>query len=347
MFEDEFASVTGGYCAVVSSGTAALKVALKSLQLEKNRKKIIIQPFNFIAMAEVVYDMSLSIVWSKSDASLSMDPNWLESYLKENINEVGAVCVTSMLGSVPDLINLKKICDKHGIPLLLDACESFGARLLEKDLSYYATVACYSFDFGKTITAGEGGAIISSDSKIISYCRSYRDHGHALLPNLPRNLDSASCVGFNYRITELQAAILRVQLKKLPIILERYKERYSLLKSKLLSGGFPSDSIRRTIDESIELGDNLFLCNLDSNLNNRIINLLVENNHGIKNVPNALNWHDAYFWLHLDGGIRQDPNVIENHELLSKSVSINIDITRSIADYDKLASLICNLIFLE
>lgn len=97
MFEDEFASVTGGYCAVVSSGTAALKVALKSLQLEKNRKKIIIQPFNFIAMAEVVYDMSLSIVWSKSDASLSMDPNWLESYLKENINEVGAVCVTSML----------------------------------------------------------------------------------------------------------------------------------------------------------------------------------------------------------------------------------------------------------
>ena len=82
-----------------------------------------------------------------------------------------------------------------------------------------------SFDFGKNITTGEGdGCILTNDKKIFKYCNEYHDHGHELNPKFSRGMDTVSNPGFNYRMTELQAAVGIAQLKKLNFILNENKK---------------------------------------------------------------------------------------------------------------------------
>ena len=77
-----------------------------------------------------------------------------------------------------------------------------------------AEAGIFSLDYGKFITTGEGGLILTNDKKIIKYCREYHDHGHENNPKLPRGRDTKNIFGFNYRMTEMQGAIGKVQLKR-------------------------------------------------------------------------------------------------------------------------------------
>lgn len=335
LFESEFAQYLNvPHVALVSSGTAALKCALSSLSLDTS-KKIVVQPYNFIALAEVLYDSNIDMIWAKMDANLSICPKWLSEFLSLHYENISAICVTSMLGSVPDLIELKRICDSYNLPLILDSCESLGATLDGKDLSFYATVACYSFDFGKTITSGEGGAVVSCSESIVKYVKSFRDHGHAFLDDVPRNLDVAFFPGFNYRITELQAAILRVQLKKLPLIVSLYEERFQAFYNSCESNYLKS-CLRADVSNSVSLKDNIFLIFNDSRSVSDGLDFLSSGGFSIKNVPNALHWHDAFYWDHICPGISSNTNVINSHSVLSNSIAINIDITKPVHYYTQL-----------
>ena len=91
----------------------------------------------------------------------------------------------------------------------------------------------FSLDFGKIITTGEGGLILTNDRKIFDYCKQYHDHGHLNVPTLSRGNDRAKIHGFNYRVTELQGAIGKVQLKKLKTLLSDNKKKYNILKKIL------------------------------------------------------------------------------------------------------------------
>ena len=102
-----------------------------------------------------------------------------------------------------------------------------GAKYKGKYLACVGKVGVVSFDYGKTITTGEGGMIFTNNKKIYKYCMEYHDHGHELNPKLPRGMDTKSITGFNYRMTELQAAIGKVQLKKLNYIIKENKKRYN------------------------------------------------------------------------------------------------------------------------
>jgi 8-amino-3,8-dideoxy-alpha-D-manno-octulosonate transaminase len=248
-----------------------------------------------------------------------------------------------MLGSLPNLERIQKICDRHQIPMILDACESLGATYDNQDPALFADVACYSFDFGKTITAGEGGAVVSLNQAVIDFAKSYRDHGHSFVPNLPRNLDSASFPGFNYRITELQAAILRAQLKKLPLILSLYSERWIAFVSNLRLEA-RDNYLRVENDYCEDLHDVIFLTNLSATLKNEIIGQVNELEIGIKNVPNALRWHSAFFWQHIHPEVAAEHSVKLAQARLADSIAINIDITAPIDTYEALGKIINKLL---
>ena len=98
--------------------------------------------------------------------------------------------------------------------VLEDNCESMGAKYRNKFLGTVGDAGIISYDFGKTITCGEGGMILTNNKKIDKYSREYHDHGHELNPKYPRGMDTVTIVGFNYRMNEFSAAIALAQCER-------------------------------------------------------------------------------------------------------------------------------------
>ena len=160
-----------------------------------------------------------------------------DDLLKKITNRTKAVIPVHMLGFSSDISRIEKICKQKKIKLVEDNCESIGAKYKNKFLGNFGDLGIMSFDFGKNITTGEGGCILTNNKKIYEYCKQYHDHGHELNPKFSRGMDTVSNPGFNYRMTELQGAVGIAQLKKLKLILSKNKKRYDLL-SKTLSKKF-------------------------------------------------------------------------------------------------------------
>ena len=134
-----------------------------------------------------------------------------------------------------------------------------GAKLNNKFLCAIGDIGVVSFDFSKSITCGEGGMIYTNNSKFFKFIKEYHDHGHENNPKLARGMDTRSIYGFNYRMTEMQAVIGKVQLSKIDKILKMQKERYhslsSTIGSKIKMREIPNNS-KITYDTFIFFEDN-------------------------------------------------------------------------------------------
>ena len=112
-----------------------------------------------------------------------------------------------MLGVGADLNKIFKIAKKFNLKVLEDNCEAVGGKYKNKYLGGVGHIGVFSFDFSKTITTGEGGAIITNNKLLDKYCREYHDHGHQNNIRYPRGQDTVRLQGFNYRMTEMQAVV--------------------------------------------------------------------------------------------------------------------------------------------
>ena len=207
------------YTQVVSSGTAALKISLKALGV-KQGDEVITQAFNFIATIEAILDVGAKPILVNVDKNLHMD---FQEVKKKISKKTKVIIPVHMLGQPCDMKKLKKIIDNKKIKILEDNCEAIGSKIFNKYAGTIGDIGVFSFDFGKIITTGEGGAILTNNFSYFRYCREYHDHGHENNIKFPRGRDTKSIPGFNYRLTELQAAIGNVQLNKLNIILRNNK----------------------------------------------------------------------------------------------------------------------------
>jgi Predicted pyridoxal phosphate-dependent enzyme apparently involved in regulation of cell wall biogenesis len=205
----------------VSSGTAAIKCTLAAYGI-KEGDEVITQSFNFIATLEAIHDIGATPVVIGIDDSLNMCPDLLE---KNITNKTKAIMPVHMLGVPAEMKKIIEIADLHNIPVIEDACEAVGAKYDNKFVGTLCDYGIFSFDFGKNITTGEGGAILSKNANLDKLVREYHDHGHQNIENLPRGLDLASRPGFNYRMGEMNAVVGKEQLKKLDFILEENKKR--------------------------------------------------------------------------------------------------------------------------
>ena len=229
-FEKKISEAFGSkYVQCVSSGTAAIKIALKSLGV-KHGDEVITQSFNFIATIEAILDCGAKPIITGINNDLNMSANELSKLITKKTK---AVILVHMLGYSAELDKIQKVCRKRKIPLVEDNCEAMGATYKGKKLGTQSDIGIFSFDFGKTITTGEGGCLLTNNKKKYLYFKRYHDHGHKLMRNLPRGVDDADMPGFNYRMTELQAAVGLAQLPKLNYILRESKKRFSVIENKL------------------------------------------------------------------------------------------------------------------
>ena len=155
----------------------------------------------------------------------------------------------SPCGSMADLSALKAICSKHNVLLLEDACQAIGGTYEGKPLGSYGDLGCFSFDFVKTITCGEGGAMITNNETYYKNSDHYSDHGHDHFGN-DRGAESHPFLGYNYRISELNAAVGCAQVQRLDEFIAIQKENYTSLREALT--GIDGVTFRRVPEGGVE-----------------------------------------------------------------------------------------------
>ena len=218
-----------GYAQLTSSGTAALTTAMAALGIGYG-DEVIMPTFTFVASFEAVISVGAIPVLVDIDETLTLNPEAVRAAITP---QTRCVMPVHMCGSMADLDALKQICEEHDLVLLEDACQSIGATYKGKKLGTIGHAGTFSFDFVKTITCGEGGVVMTSDKDVYTKCDGYTDHGHDHLGS-DRGAELHPFVGYNYRISELHAAVGLAQIRKLPTFLEIQKKNQTALKAILL-----------------------------------------------------------------------------------------------------------------
>ena len=230
-FEKEFAKYCGvKHALAVSSGTAALRVALAALGVAPG-DEVITQGFTFVATWETILDAGAIPVFAEIDDTLCLDPEDLPNKISPRTK---AIMPVHMCGAHARISEIVGVAGKHNIPVIEDTAQSCGGKLKGKSLGSFGTMGTFSFDSVKTMTTGEGGMVITDDNGLYINASEYHDHGHDHDPNVGRGLERRRFVGFNYRMMELQGALGLAQLRKLDtVILPRQKENKDRIKEAL------------------------------------------------------------------------------------------------------------------
>ena len=234
------------YAQLTSSGTAALTTAMSALGIGAG-DEVIMPTFTFVASFEAVLSVGAIPVLVDIDESLTLHPEAVRNAITPRTK---CVMPVHMCGSMADLDALQSICNDHGLILLEDACQSIGGSYKGKALGTIGHAGTFSFDFVKTITCGEGGVVMTNDENIFSKSDGYTDHGHDH-KGVDRGAEFHPFVGYNYRISELHAAVGLAQIRKLDKILEVQRKNNQQLRTYLAS--IPEISFRLVPDPA---GDN-------------------------------------------------------------------------------------------
>ena len=216
------------YVHAVSSGTAALTVALASAGVGAG-DEVIMPTFTFVASFESILALGAVPILVDIDDTLTLKPEAVEKAITPKTKVVMPV---HMCGSMANLDALKAICNKHGLLLLEDACQAIGGTYNGKPLGSIGDLGCFSFDYVKTITCGEGGAMITNNQDYYENAHKYSDHGHDHMGN-NRGAEEHPFLGYNFRISEMNAAVGVAQLARLDEFLVIQKRNYTILREAL------------------------------------------------------------------------------------------------------------------
>jgi 8-amino-3,8-dideoxy-alpha-D-manno-octulosonate transaminase len=226
---------------LVSSGTAALTTALAALGIGSG-DEVIMPSFTFVASFEAVLSVGAIPVLVDIDESLTLKP---EAVLKAISPKTKALMPVHMCGAMADLDALQKICRDHQLLLLEDACQSIGATYKGKFLGTIGDAGAFSFDFVKTVTCAEGGAIVTNRNDIYIHSDGYSDHGHDHKGS-DRGADLHPFLGYNFRISELHAAVGLAQFRRLDSFLAIQRRNHANFRKFLAE--IPKISFRHIYD---------------------------------------------------------------------------------------------------
>lgn len=218
------------YAHACSSGTAALSTALAACGIGAG-DEVIVPPFTFVATIEAVLHAGAVPVFADVDATLGLDPESVAARMSERTK---AILVVHMCGAMARIEELARLGEGRGVMLIEDVAQSIGATFHGRSLGTFGAAGCFSFDYVKTITCGEGGAVLTDDARIHRHACAYADHGHDHL-GADRGADGHEILGTNFRISELHAAVGLAQLGKLDTIIDTQRRHKAQLAQALSS----------------------------------------------------------------------------------------------------------------
>lgn len=224
-FENEVKKLLGAkYAHAVSSGSTAVACAMAAASIGAG-DEVIVPPFTFIASVEAVLFAGALPVFAEIDETLCLSAKGIKAAITPKTK---AVLLVHMCGGMAQMDEILKVCKENNLTLIEDAGQAFAASYKGTSVGLMGKTGCYSFDFFKIATCGEGGVMVTNDEQCYKNADCYSDHGHSHVGN-NRGMEPHPLLGFNYRISELSAAIGLAQTRKVPFILEKNREHKKIL----------------------------------------------------------------------------------------------------------------------
>ena len=247
------AEYTGvNYAVAVANGTAALHCACIAAGIQPG-DEVITTPITFAASANcILYCGAKPVFADINPETYNIDPQ----SIRENItNKTKAVIAVDFTGQAVQIKEIQEICNQYGLIFIEDAAHSIGTQYKGKRIGSLADMTCFSFHPVKTVTSGEGGAVLTNNKQL--YDKIILAHTHGITKNINQMEEKSPegswyyeeiCLGFNYRITDFQAALLISQLKKLARFIERRKKIVRIYNEAFAN--IPEILIQKEIPES-------------------------------------------------------------------------------------------------
>jgi len=246
--EKDFTNHVGSkHALAVNSGTSALLTALWALGIGPG-DKVIVPGYTFIAsITSIVFARAIPVL-AEVDKTLTLDP---EDVRKKITPRTKAIMLVHMLGNPGHLDEITKIANENDLILIEDCAQACGASFHGKSVGTFGKMGAFSLNVYKTISAGDGGIVITDDNELYKRAFAIHDQGH--LP-LRQGVEQGkrTVLGLNFRMNELTAAVAGAQLKKLPYILNKLHESKKRLKNQLSEA--ESIEFREILDENGDVG---------------------------------------------------------------------------------------------
>lgn len=277
---------------LLSSGTAAVSLALASAGIGAG-DEVIMPCFTFVASFEAIIMLGATPIIVDIDDTLTLDI----AAVKEAITpKTKAIMPVHMCGSMADLAALKAICSQHSLILIEDACQAIGGTYKGQALGTVGDLGCFSFDFVKTVTCGEGGVMITNSKSYYKNADHFSDHGHDHNGS-DRGAETHPFLGYNFRISELNAAVGLAQFRRLDDFIAIQKKHYTIIRDEL-------SKIKRLTFRSVPDGGeesyaflNFFLEDLDTA--RKVSSAFKSNGIDVCFHYYDNNWHYIRKWEHL------------------------------------------------
>ena len=292
LFEKEFAAHLGvPHAVAVSSGTGALHTALSALGAGPGQE-IIVPAYMWVAVAAAVVNHGAIPVVADIDDTFGIDPKKLADRFSPRTRGIIAV---HMSGAPIDIVSIAQIARQQELFLLEDCAQANGASIQGQKAGTFGDMAIFSFQMNKNMTAGEGGCVITRDVRLYRRAVACHDLGYARDDDGRLIFDDPDlCVwGRGYRLDELRGAVLRVQLKKLPVIIERMRKSKYRIRQAIEK--LPGIKLRRIVDPAGDTGAFLITtyesAEVAKNVNEALrAEGIVTYPQGISNVRMAADW---------------------------------------------------------
>lgn len=323
-FEKAFAKHFGvKYAHAVSSGSAALKLSLQALGVGPG-DEVITQSHTFIATVEAIVECGATPVIVDVDKSLNMSPMELK---KAITNKTKGVIPVHMSGVPCAMKYINKAIEESGnnIKILEDNAQSPGATYRGRYTGTIGDVGIFSFDFGKMLTCGEGGMVITNNEQIYKTVSGLSDHGHRNNPTVPRGMDDFIGLGFNFKMTEIQGALGLVQLSRLNKIIAGHKRS----KQRLVEGLKDTVELRSQPDIEGDIGVTLSFFLNSKKEANQFVKKWYKLGYTTYNLPDAMKWHFAGYWNHIP---YKSNSLKYSKQLLDRTIAIPV--MAKFTDYD-------------
>lgn len=234
-FETELAAFVGcRHALAVSSGTAALISALQACKIGPG-DEVLVPAYTWMASAGAVLQVGAVPVLVEVDQTLTMDPDDLEAKITPRSR---AVIPVHMLNRPCNMSRILDIATTHELKVIEDACQAVGVRYKGQILGTLGDIGTFSFNQHKNMTCGEGGAVLTNDDAMIDRVRNAHDMGLGFRQANTVDTDEIF-LGNNFRISEIQGSILRVQLRKLQNRINRMSRRVTAMEDQLRQAGYP------------------------------------------------------------------------------------------------------------
>ena len=344
-FEAEVANFTGAkYAHAVSSGSTAVTTLLAASGIGLG-DEVIVPPFTFVAPIEAAFLAGALPIFAEIDETLCLSPEGIEAAITPNTK---AVLLVHMLGAAADMDGIMEVCEKHNLILIEDAGQAMGAFWKGKSVGLFGKAGSFSYDYFKITTAGEGGVTITNDEVIYNTISQSADHGHTHAGN-NRGMEPHHIMGFNYRMSELSAAVGLAQMRKIKSIRDANQKNKAYLKNRLQE--IPELTFRTKLDVEGDSAATLNFFFPTSDLAEKVISQFTEDG-----IAGAAYWftnqyHFINQWDHIKNlsfpaklgvhhfGAPQDYKNLElpkSQDVMSRLVSLGIRATWTESELEEL-----------